>query len=97
LPSDSVVAREIDGDILIVPIRAGIGDAEEELYGLNPTAREVWNRLNGRTPVKAIIDELIHEYEAPPRDITDDVLGLLTELLKRGIVEEASPEGTAGA
>ncbi len=85
-PSDDVVAREIDGDILIVPIAAGIGDAEEELYGLSPTARAVWNRLDGKTTLQKITDELSSEYEGPSGRIAEDILGLINELLKRGLV-----------
>lgn len=91
VPSDEVVAREIDGDILIVPIMAGVGDAEEELYGLSPTARAVWDRLDGRTPLSAIIDQMAAEYDASPGQISEDVFGLLRELLKRRIVVRAAP------
>jgi hypothetical protein len=41
-PSDDVVAREIEGDIMIVPLVAGIGDADDELYTLNETGRAIW-------------------------------------------------------
>jgi len=33
--SDDVVAREIEGEIIIVPLVAGIGDLEDELFTLN--------------------------------------------------------------
>ena len=31
-PSEDVVAREIEGELIIVPLVAGIGDMEDELY-----------------------------------------------------------------
>lgn len=34
-PSEDIVAREIEGDIVIVPLVAGICDADDELYTLN--------------------------------------------------------------
>ena len=34
-PSEDVVAREIEGEFIIVPLAAGIGDMEDELYSLN--------------------------------------------------------------
>lgn len=85
-PSNDVVARDIDGDILIVPIAAGIGNAEEELYGLNPTARAVWDRLDGKTTLQKIIDDLSSEYEGPSGRIAEDIHGLIGELLKRRLV-----------
>ena len=30
-PSDNVVAREIEGELIIVPLTAGIGNLEDEL------------------------------------------------------------------
>ena len=36
-PSEDIVAREIEGEIIIVPLVAGIGDMEDELYTLNET------------------------------------------------------------
>jgi hypothetical protein len=31
-PSDEIVAREIEGELIIVPLTAGIGNLEDELY-----------------------------------------------------------------
>jgi len=48
IPSDDVVAREIEGDVIIVPLATGIGDAEDELYTLNPTGQAIWQKLDGQ-------------------------------------------------
>jgi hypothetical protein len=32
VPSEDVVAREIEGELIIVPLAAGIGDMEDELF-----------------------------------------------------------------
>jgi hypothetical protein len=86
--SDAVVAREIEGEIVIVPLTAGIGDLEDELYSLNETGRDVWRLLDGRT-LDEVIDALLAEYDAPREEIDRDVRGLLEELLSRGIVRSA--------
>ena len=84
--SDDLVAREIDGQLIIVPISAGIGDLEDELYTLNDTARAVWAKLDGSRTVGSVVDELAREYSAPADEIDADVVGLLEELLKRRMV-----------
>ena len=33
--SEEIVAREIEGELIVVPLTAGIGDMEDELYSLN--------------------------------------------------------------
>jgi hypothetical protein len=85
-PSDDLVVREIDGQLIIVPIATGIGDLEDELYALNDTARVVWAKLDGKHTVGAVVDELAGEYTAPLEEIDADVAGLLEELLKRRMV-----------
>ena len=35
--SQDVVAREIEGELIIVPLISGIGDIDDALYTLNPT------------------------------------------------------------
>jgi hypothetical protein len=81
--SDDVVAREIEGEIIIVPLVAGIGDLEDELFTLNETGKAIWDRLNGRRSLNDVITELTAEYQAPPGEIETDVLGLVEELSRR--------------
>ena len=86
-PSENIVAREIDGEIIIVPLVSGIGDIEDELYSLNETGIAVWKRVDGKRSLKEIMDDLADEYEKV--DI-EDITGFLEELLKRGILTEIS-------
>ncbi len=90
IPSDDVVAREIEGEIIIVPLVTGIGDMEDELYTLNETGRAIWTRLDGLKNLKNIMEELSEEFEARDREIKEDVTGFVEELLKRKILIEAS-------
>ena len=85
VPSDEIVAREIEGEIVIVPLGSGMGDMEEELYTLNETARAIWEKLDGTKTLKSVAEELAREFDASPGDIEEDIEGLLAELLKRKI------------
>lgn len=89
-PSDDVVAREIEGELIIVPLVAGIGDMEDELYTLNESGKAIWRRLDGKTELSRIIAALSEEYEAPPGEIERDVLGLVEELVRRRMLVEVS-------
>lgn len=81
--SDDVVAREIEGEIIIVPLVAGIGDLEDELFTLNETGKAIWDKIDGRRSLNEVIAELSAEYQAQPGDIETDVLGLVGELVHR--------------
>ena len=87
--SEDVVAREIEGEIVIVPLVAGIGDADDELYTLNETGAALWRTLDGSRTVRAVAAELGEEFSAAADVIERDVVGLLEELVRRGIVVRA--------
>lgn len=87
-PSEDVVVREIEGEIVIVPLASGIGDLEDELFTLNETGRAIWGRIDGRRTLAAVVGELGAEYEAPEGLIQEDVVGLLQELLDRRMIVE---------
>jgi hypothetical protein len=87
-PSDDVVVREIEGEIVIVPLTSGIGDLEDELFTLNETGRDIWTRIDGSRPLGAIVQELAAAYDAPEGLIRTDVVGLLQELYERRMIVE---------
>lgn len=87
-PSEDVVVREIEGEIVIVPLASGIGDLEDELFTLNETGRAIWSRLDGRRPLDGIVRELLAEYDVPENVVREDVVGLLQELLDRRMIVE---------
>ena len=86
VPSEDVVAREIEGDMIIVPLVAGIGDADDELYTLNETGKAIWKKLDGQRSLENISAELTDEFSSPPEEIKADVLGFAVEMVRRGIL-----------
>lgn len=90
IPSENIVAREIEGDIIIVPIIAGIGDADDELYTLNETGKAIWKRLDGQKNLGDIAKELSAEFSSNTGEIETDVLGFVSEMTKRGILVSKS-------
>lgn len=92
LPSEDIVVREIEGELIIVPLVSGIGDMEDELFTLNETGRAIWEKLDGTKTLRDIVGDLSSEYEASPGEIERDVIGLVEELLKRKIIVEAKED-----
>jgi len=89
VPSEEIVAREIEGELIIVPLVSGIGGVEDDLLSLNETGKAIWNRLDGKNDLKKVIETLSEEFEAPAGEIEKDVLGLVEELLKRRMLVES--------
>lgn len=90
--SEDVVAREIEGELIIIPLVAGIGDMEDELFTLNETGRAIWNELDGQKSLREIIDKLSEEYEVSNETLEQDVIGFVEELLKRKMLVEVTNE-----
>lgn len=87
-PSEEIVARDIEGELIIVPLTSGVGDMEDELFTLNDTGKAIWKKLDGKKSVDEIISELSEDYQAESGEIENDVTGLLEELLKRKILSK---------
>jgi hypothetical protein len=89
-PSDDVVAREIEGEIIIVPLVAGIGDMEDELFTLNDSGKAIWDQLDGQRSLAEVVAALTPEFEeAEDGAIERDVLGLVAELVARRMLVAA--------
>ncbi len=86
VPSEDVVAREIEGDMIIVPLVSGIGDADDELYTLNETGKAIWKKLDGQRSLQQVSAELMDEFSSPAEEIKADVLGFASEMVRRGIL-----------
>ncbi|MBN2399938.1 MAG: PqqD family protein [Candidatus Aminicenantes bacterium] len=91
VPSEDVVAREIEGELIIVPIVAGIGDGLDDLLTLNETGKAIWDQLIQKKQLSEIIELLKKQFKSAAEKIEQDVYGFVKELLKRGILKMQSP------
>jgi hypothetical protein len=86
MPSEDIVARIIEEELIIVPLVSGIGDMDDELYTMNVTGRAIWSRLDGKKSLQEIADELTGEFDTSPGVIERDLLGIVAELVRRKMV-----------
>ena len=86
MASVDVVAQEIEGELVIVPLAAGLGDADDALCALNASGKAIWQRLDGRRTLGAVVAELGEQFQAPRDVIEPDVLGFAGEMLRRGFL-----------
>lgn len=84
--SENVVAREIEGDMIIVPLVAGIGDADDELYTLNETGKAIWQKIDGELTLGQVATVITEDFSSPEGEIEKDVLGFATEMVRRGML-----------
>ncbi len=89
-PSPELVVRDIEGQIVLVPLSSGVGDLEAELFSLNDTGKAVWDLLDGVRSVGAIVAQLQSAFEDPDGEIPGHVTALLAELSERGMIVDAA-------
>ncbi len=95
-PSENIVSREILDDTLIVPLVAGIGDADDEFYTLNETARDIWRMLDGQRSLGEIAEVLSQDFSSSVEEIEKDVIGFAAEMLSRKILVDCSTRNEHG-
>ncbi len=86
VPSEDVVSREIEGEMIIVPLVSGIGNADDELYTLNETGKAIWQELDGQKTLGQVAKNLAGVFSSTGTDIEKDVLGFAAEMVRRGML-----------
>ena len=77
--SPDVVAREILGEMILVPIRQDVGDMES-IFTLNDTAAYIWSQLDGEQTLGEIRDLVASEYQVSAEQAQADLLDLVSQL-----------------
>ncbi|PIW67522.1 MAG: hypothetical protein COW10_05170 [Candidatus Omnitrophica bacterium CG12_big_fil_rev_8_21_14_0_65_42_8] len=91
--SESIIEREIEGEMILIPMLSDTVDLEKGLFlTLNETAKEIWRRIDGKRKVLDIVEDLESIYEADKDDLMLDVVGLFEELIEREMVLEVGIE-----
>jgi hypothetical protein len=93
--SQSVVARVIAGETLIVPIRAKVGDLGS-IYSFNGTGTLIWKMLESPKTVKQLAEGIAEEYEVMQDHAERDVADFVGEMKAVGLIEVARSMAMAG-
>ena len=88
VPSDSIVSRYIENELIIVPIDSDTIDLEHSLYSLNKIGIQIWKRLDPSTTIDQICLDLAEKFEAPLETIQNDVLELIDDLLEKNLIKQ---------
>jgi len=87
VPSENVVARLIEDEMIIVPLVSGIGDTDDELCVLNETGQAIWQKLDGKNTINQICCQLFEEYDISHEELQKDIIGFVQELVSRGVID----------
>jgi hypothetical protein len=93
--SQAVVAREVGGETLIVPIRAKVGDLAS-IYSFNGTGSLIWKLLESPRTVTELVAAVARTYEVELARAELDVTNFVSEMKSVGLVEIPPAVAMAG-
>ena len=93
--SQSVVARVVGGETLIVPIRGKVGDLAS-IYSFNGTGTLIWKLLESPKSVGELALAVAEAYEVEAARAQSDVEQFVGEMKAVGLVEVAASVAVAG-
>ena len=93
--SQSVVARVVAGETLIVPIRSKVGDLAS-IYSFNGTGSLIWKLLDSPRTLPELAIAVAEEYEVEISQAERDVTEFVGEMKAVGLVEVPAAVAMAG-
>jgi hypothetical protein len=88
--SPDVVARKIDEENILVPIRQSAGDLRC-IYTTSGVASSVWDLIDGKRPIGEIVDAIVREYDVSAEQARADIDGFVADLVDTGCAVWVSP------
>jgi len=84
-----VVSRNIEGELIIVPIRSGVGDLNS-LYTLNPVGSVLWDFMTEGHTVAEMVQRICDEFEVPATQAEQDIEAFLDSLVEEKLVQSVA-------
>src|SRR5271169_1450209 len=83
--NQEVVSRKIEGELIIVPIRTGVGDLNS-LYTLNPVGSVLWEYMTEGHTVGEMVQRICDEFEVTKTQAQKDIESFLDSLMEEKLV-----------
>lgn len=83
--SQEQVSADMNGEVMILGMRAA------RYYSLDPVGCRIWSLIQQPILITELCDRLLAEYEVAPEQCQSEVIQLLTELHREGLIEACVP------
>lgn len=75
------LSTQIDGQVVLMSVSSGV------YGGLDQIGSRIWQKIETPQSVRALVDELAAEYQAPRDKVEADVIAFLRELNEKHMVQ----------
>jgi hypothetical protein len=86
---DRIAGRDIAGESFLIPVCGQPSDMEN-IFILNPQAGFIWQRLDGKRTVAAIIADIVEDFSVASTQAGADMDEFIGQLLANGLIEEVT-------
>lgn len=86
---DDIILRSIAGEMILVPIRGSLADMQK-IFSLNSVGEYIWNACDGSKSVQQISEDVRSLFDVTEEEAIADLDAFINELLREGLVGEAS-------
>ncbi len=83
IKEQSIVARRIENEFILVPIHTKTGDMDS-VYTLNEVSARIWDLIDGKSTVESIVEKIIDEYDVEKAVAMQDILEYFDQLKQIG-------------
>lgn len=87
--SEDVIARQIAGEMLLVPIRGDLAGMQR-IFALDEVGECIWQQLDAQPSLHTIRDAVLANFDVPEEQAEADIQEFIAELLEAGLVVEGS-------
>jgi len=87
--NQEVVSRRIEGELIIVPIRSGVGDLNF-LYTLNSVGSVLWDFMTEGRTLGEMVQRICDEFEVTRSQAARDIESFLDSLIEEKLVLSGS-------
>jgi hypothetical protein len=84
---NDLVAREISGETIVVPVRSKAGDVDF-IYTLDEVGTMIWVLLDGKTSVTQIVEAIVASFDVAPGEAAKDTVDFLAALEEAGLIHQ---------
>jgi hypothetical protein len=87
--NDDVVARQIAGETLLVPIRGELAGLQR-VFALDGVGEYVWQQLDAGVTEETLVSQVVAQFDVDREEAEADIRQFVHELLAAGLVVEES-------
>ncbi len=93
-PKEALVAREIAGEVILVPVRGKLAQLKR-IFVLNPVGAHIWGQLDGERDLETIHRGIVEAFEVTDEEAEADLFEFVGSLEEADLVVEKSSDALA--